>query len=644
MAHLDALLGKIRSRGVEVELAGGINFASGIEATLNPTTNVVDVRVANPYAATSTTENTIGLGELTWSTQSGLSYQLGTQIKVADAADPATNYVIGIVTEYDLNADFPNPTDLTLDVHTVAGAGTIAAWVLGLAGDRGPQGEGLEIDASGTFAERDAFDDEAAGFVYLSTDGDGTPGSNALLYVMGDGGSADWDGGLPFQGDDGVSAGVLYTYSSNTTMADPTPGILRFDNAAPASATAMCLDDLDANGHNLETYLLAQFASTNTVKGYVLATNLYTGAIAILAITGGTDSSGFVQLALSSGAGSGTWTDGDAVSVQFYRTGDASPAASTTVAGIAELATTTETITGIDATRTVTPDGLAALWEAGADITDGAAITIGEGGIFNLITSTTAITSFVFATSKVGRVVRVRFATARTLTHNASSLIVAQGAASITTVAGDTCEVEDLGSGNVRVRNYCRSASLPAPIASPTFTGTVTLPTGLTGVLRADSGVVSVDTDVTDIVAAASDSAAGKIEIAIQSEMETGTDTTRAVTPGRQHFHPSAAKFWVRANGSGGIVGTAYNVASLVDDGPGLVTVTIATDFSSGSWVWFASVENNDATIDAVTDGIYSMAANVAIAAGTIQFISKLETGTAAADPTSWALGGFGDQ
>lgn len=70
-----------------------------------------------------------------------------------------------------------------------------------------------------------------------------------------------------------------------------------------------------------------------------------------------------------------------------------------------------------------------------------------------------------------------------------------------------------------------------APLASPTFTGTVTLPIGLTGVIRTDSGVVSVDTDVTDIVAAASDSAAGKVELAIASEVNTGTDTGRAITP-----------------------------------------------------------------------------------------------------------------
>lgn len=70
-----------------------------------------------------------------------------------------------------------------------------------------------------------------------------------------------------------------------------------------------------------------------------------------------------------------------------------------------------------------------------------------------------------------------------------------------------------------------------APLASPTFTGTVTLPVGLTGVLRADAGVVSVDTDVTDLVSAASDILAGKVELATDAETVTGTDTARATTP-----------------------------------------------------------------------------------------------------------------
>jgi hypothetical protein len=80
-----------------------------------------------------------------------------------------------------------------------------------------------------------------------------------------------------------------------------------------------------------------------------------------------------------------------------------------------------------------------------------------------------------------------------------------------------------------------------APTASPTFTGTVTLPVGLTGVVRADSGVVSVDSDVTDIVAAASDTAAGKVELATTAETTTGTDATRAVTPDGLHDMTSLA-------------------------------------------------------------------------------------------------------
>lgn len=70
-----------------------------------------------------------------------------------------------------------------------------------------------------------------------------------------------------------------------------------------------------------------------------------------------------------------------------------------------------------------------------------------------------------------------------------------------------------------------------APLASPSFTGTVTLPTGLTGVLRADSGVVSTDSDITDLVSASSDTVAGKVELATIAETTTGTDTGRAVTP-----------------------------------------------------------------------------------------------------------------
>ena len=113
------------------------------------------------------------------------------------------------------------------------------------------------------------------------------------------------------------------------------------------------------------------------------------------------------------------------------------------------------------------------------------------------------------------------------------------GAVSLTTadVAASTdknyvTDAEKTVLGNTSGTNTGdQDLSALAPKASPTFTGTVTVPTGLTGVLRADTGVMSVDTDVTDIVSAASTTAAGKVELATIVETNTGTDTGRVVTP-----------------------------------------------------------------------------------------------------------------
>ena len=100
---------------------------------------------------------------------------------------------------------------------------------------------------------------------------------------------------------------------------------------------------------------------------------------------------------------------------------------------------------------------------------------------------------------------------------------------------GDTLvivDISDTGQGSAGSTRKITKANLTndlAPLASPTFTGTVTMPVGLTGVLRADTGVVAVDSDVTDIVSAASLTAAGKVELSTTAEIDTGTDTTRAM-------------------------------------------------------------------------------------------------------------------
>lgn len=87
------------------------------------------------------------------------------------------------------------------------------------------------------------------------------------------------------------------------------------------------------------------------------------------------------------------------------------------------------------------------------------------------------------------------------------------------------------------------------------------------------------------IAPAASDTVAGKIEVAVQSEMESASSTTLAVTPGRMRFHPGVAKFWVNFNGTGTIaVRVSHNVSSLTDSGTGQYAVNIDTDFSSANF------------------------------------------------------------
>lgn len=79
--------------------------------------------------------------------------------------------------------------------------------------------------------------------------------------------------------------------------------------------------------------------------------------------------------------------------------------------------------------------------------------------------------------------------------------------------------------------------------------------------------------------------AAGGFTAASQAQEEAGTDITVGTTPGRQQYHPSAAKAWVRFNGTGTIaIVASYNVSSLSDNGTGDYSVNWGTDFSSASY------------------------------------------------------------
>lgn len=124
---------------------------------------------------------------------------------------------------------------------------------------------------------------------------------------------------------------------------------------------------------------------------------------------------------------------------------------------------------------------------------------------------------------------------------------------------------------------------------------------------------------------------------ATQAEQETGSSTTVTVTPGRQHFHASAAKFWIVVTVSGGTPTNAasYNVASITDSGAGITDITIATDFSGTSWASTGQVDIDTAADVALFCSLH--------AAGTVRATTRDGAGTLG-DIARWSVGGFGDQ
>lgn len=121
---------------------------------------------------------------------------------------------------------------------------------------------------------------------------------------------------------------------------------------------------------------------------------------------------------------------------------------------------------------------------------------------------------------------------------------------------------------------------------------------------------------------------------ASQAEQEAGSSTSKFVTPGRQQFHPSAAKGWCKANTVGTIL-ASYNVTSITDNATGDLTVTWNVDFSSGQYCALASCEiSGSGYLANITD---------ATAAGSTR-MRVWNPGVGTVDPSNYFMVVYGDQ
>ena len=217
-----------------------------------------------------------------------------------------------------------------------------------------------------------------------------------------------------------------------------------------------------------------------------------------------------------------------------------------------------------------------------------------------------------------------------------------------------------------------------APLASPGLTGVPTTPTAapgtnttqiastgfvkaaidavLGGVASAFDTLSEIATDLglkalkaTTITAGAGLTGGGDlstsrslaIDPATQAEQEAASITTKAVTPGRQHFHPGMAKAWAVFNGSGTpAVIAGYNVASITDNGVGDWTIVFNDVMSNTNYCVLANAEEVSPA-----DTMYPM--NVFVraggkATGSVRVVA-LNLGAAKADYPAIFVAVFGD-
>ena len=127
---------------------------------------------------------------------------------------------------------------------------------------------------------------------------------------------------------DGVDAGNRFQFSNTTTIADPGTSKFRFNSATVASVTSMAFsaNSLEAGAPDISDYIVHWASSTTTTNRgqLIFRKQTDTSKFAIFYVSGTvTDNTTYLTVPVTHIASNGTFSDGDSISVSFYRTGNA---------------------------------------------------------------------------------------------------------------------------------------------------------------------------------------------------------------------------------------------------------------------------------------------------------------------------------
>lgn len=176
--------------------------------------------------------------------------------------------------------------------------------------------------------------------------------------------------------------------------------------------------------------------------------------------------------------------------------------------------------------------------------------------------------------------------------------------------------VADLWVTTIRIAANAVTLAKMQQIATNSLLGRSTAATGNVEVITVGSGL---------LLATGTLSATG-LAVATQAEQEAASSTAVATTPGRQQYHPSAAKAWVNFESIGTLaIEASYNVSSVTDNAVGDFTVNFTTAFSSVHYAMAGSAKDGGGSLQTV---VLMEKASVAPTTTTMRIIVVLNDAT----------------
>jgi hypothetical protein len=139
--------------------------------------------------------------------------------------------------------------------------------------------------------------------------------------------------------------------------------------------------------------------------------------------------------------------------------------------------------------------------------------------------------------------------------------------------------------------------------------------------------------DPADVAAARTALGIVATSIATQADQEAPASLTTIVTPGRQHFHPSAVKAHGNWDDSGTLLGITFNISSITDSATGDHTINFGTALSTG---------NHALTFMCGENSTGNTIVSIGRAAGASHIQTRTASGTVV-DPGLWMVAVFGD-